>query len=364
MSRGAYVPTIESMTLGRWLLVRRPPREMQYPVSRFLTILVLATSCIAPPQSTSSPARNLQYIAKVLFELQISPTAIAADRSHVYVAEVQLGARSTDTLSKVVVVSPNGGRPAVVSGSDTPASVSINGLAIRDDALYTSAASNGAPRLNGVFRLSSGTPVAVAGGPGGPPDLSQGNGDGGPALAGSLQGPASVGLSTGGDLYIAEAGDSRVRVVRAGTITTYAGGNGCGDINGMPTGTTRTATFCFVALVAVDPEGVVYAAQFSRGKWIARIDPSGAVSTISSSFAVTGLAIDVNGDLLAADGEAGRVLRFSRAQPGQLSVMASDLGHIVALATSPDGSVYVANWRNADPNIAVTYKITRLVPSP
>jgi hypothetical protein len=132
----------------------------------------------------------------------------------------------------------------------------------------------------------------------------------------------------------------------------------------MPTGTATTTKLCFVGLLAIDPDGVVYAAQFSRGKWIARIEPSGAVSTISSSFAVTGLAIDINGDLLAADGEVGRVVRFPRAHPERSSVIASDLGHVVALATSPDGSVYVANWRNADPTMAVTYKITRLVPSP
>jgi len=378
------------VNLGQSFLIRRAPRESGHPVSRVLTILVLATACGVPSQSTSSKSEqpssigtsssaapttpstptaiaatgSFQYRAEELFELQITPTAIAADSSHVYVAEVQLGARPTDTLSKVIVVSPAGGTPMVVSGSETPASVSINGLAISDDALYMSGASNGAMRLSGVSRLSSGTAAPVAGGPGGPSDLSHGNGDGGPALASALQGPASLAFSTAGDLYIAEAGDSRVRVVRSGTITTYAGGNGCGDINGLPTGTVATAKFCFVGLLAVDPAGVVYAAQFSRGKWIARIDPNGAVSTISSSFAVTGLAIDINGDLLAADGEAGRVLRFPRGHPEQSSVMASDLGHVVALATAPDGSAYVANWRNADPTIAVTYKITRLVRSP
>ena len=387
MSRRARASTIDPVNLARSLLIQQAPRKNRHLVSRFLTVLALATACSMPPQSTSpaskpqsgigasnsvastSPAPstaagNIKYDTRELFELQISPTAIAADSSHVYVTEVQLGARPTDTLSKVVVASPNGGTPTVVSGSDTPPSVSINGLAIHDDALYMNEASNGPLRLSGVFRLSSGTASAFAGGPGGLSDLSHGNGDGGPALAGALQGPASLAFSTAGDLYIAEAGDSRVRVVRGGTITTYAGGNGCGDINGLPTGTVATAEFCFVGLLAVDPAGVVYAAQFSRGKWIARIDPSGAVSTISSSFAVTGLAIDRNGELLAADGEGGRIVRFPRAHPEQPNVIASDLGHIVALATAPDGSVYVANWRNADPSIAVTYKITRLVPSP
>jgi len=327
----------------------------------------------APPAiATASPAPTAtvatggsRYSAKELFQLQIQPTAIAADASQVYVAEVALGAKPQGTLSKVVVVSANGGTPAPVPGSDTPASVGITGLAVHDNALYLSEGSNVSTRLNGVFRLSSGTVTPVVGGPGAPADLSHGNGDGGPPLSAALQGPWAIAFSLVGDLYVAEQGDSRLRVVRGRTITTYAGGNGCaGDINAPPTGTATTAKLCLAALVAVDPDGVVYLAQLARATWIVRIDPSGAVSTISNSFAVTGLAIDLNGDLLAADGTGDRIVRFARAHPDQTSVMASGIGHIVTLATGPDGSVYVANWQDHDPSQAVTYRITRLVPSP
>jgi hypothetical protein len=50
-----------------------------------------------------------------------------------------------------------------------------------------------------------------------------------------------------------------------------------------PTGAATTAKFCFVALIAIDPDGVVYAAQQTRAKWIARIDPSGAVTMLQGS---------------------------------------------------------------------------------
>lgn len=305
------------------------------------------------------------YTAKQLFELQITPSAIAGDTSHLYVAEVALGARPANTLSKVVVVSPNGGTPAPVPGSDTPAGVSINGLATFANALYLSEASNGSTRDNGVYRLVSGTATPVAGGPGAPADLNHGNGDGGPALSAALQGPAGIAFSQAGDLYIAEAGDSRIRVVHGQTITTYAGGNGCaGDINAAPTGTATTAKLCFVGLIAVDSEGAVYAAQAARGMWIARIDPTGAVSTISNSFAVNGLAVDVNGDLLAADADGHRVVRFPSADPGKPVVVTTDLGTIVALAVGPEGSIYVAHWLTPTPTAPVTYWVTRLVPSP
>lgn len=327
----------------------------------------MSTNSSAPTASASSvpTASRGQYTAKQLFELQIAPSAIAGDTSQIYVAEVALGARQANTLSKVVVVSRNGGAPALVPGSDTPAGVSINGLAIFANALYLSEASNGSTRDNGVYRLVSGTATPVAGGPGAPAGLNQGNGDGGPALSAALQGPAGIAFSKAGDLYIAEAGDSRVRVVRGQTITTYAGGNGCaGDINAAPTGTATTATFCVVGLIAVDSEGAVYAAQAARGKWIARIDPSGAVSTISNSFAVNGLAVDVNGDLLAADVDGHRVVRFPRADPGQPIVVTTDVGTIVALAVGPEGSIYVAHWLTPTPTAPVTYWVTRLVPSP
>jgi hypothetical protein len=349
-------------------------------------ILAVATACSAPPPASAStlpsitatsisvapsakptaasPATRGQYVAKELFELQITPSAIAASASEVYVAEVALGARLTNTLSKVVVVSLSGGPPTTVAGSETPASVSINGLTFHDNALYMSTGSNGPTRLNGVFRLASGTSTPVVAGPGAPADFSHGNGDGGPALAAVLQGPASLAFSTVGDLYIAEFGDSRIRVVRGQTITTFAGGNGVGGYGAIPTGSATTAKLGGVGLIAVDPDGVVYAAQQSRGKWIVRIDSSGALSTISSSFPVTGLAIDVNGDLLAADGDGDRIVRFPRAHPDQPNVMIAGLGHIVALATGPDGSVYVAKWHRPDPTRAVSYSITRLVPLP
>ena len=351
-----------------------------------LTILAVATSCGATPPATAStlpsttapsttpmapsanptatsPSTRGQYVAMELSELWVAPSAIAASGSEVYVAEVALGARLTDTLSKVVVVSLSGGAPTAVAGSETPASVSINGLTFHDNALYMSTGSNGPTRLSGVFRLASGTSTPVVAGPGAPADLSHGNGDGGPALSAVLQGPASLAFSTVGDLYIAEPGDSRIRVVRRQTITTFAGGNGVGGYDARPTGSATTAKLS-VDLIAVDPNGVVYAAQHSRAKWIARIDSSGAVSTISSAFPVTGLAIDVNGDLLAADGDGDRIVRFPRAHLDQPTVMATGLGHIVALTTAPDGSVYVANWQNPDPTRAVMYRIIRLVPLP
>src|SRR5436190_8824791 len=96
---------------------------MHAPLRPFLAIVALAIACSVPPESSvSTPPSTLsatssapipsvssapsasrgQYAAKQLFELQITPSAIAGDVSQVYVAEVALGARPANTLSTVV----------------------------------------------------------------------------------------------------------------------------------------------------------------------------------------------------------------------------------------------------------------------
>lgn len=80
---------------------------------------------------------------------------------------------------------------------------------------------------NAVWQLGSGpNPVVVAGIPGsGGPNY---NGDGQPATSATLSDPRGL-LTIGSSLYIADAGNNRVRVVSgAGTISTFAGSGSFG----------------------------------------------------------------------------------------------------------------------------------------
>ena len=77
---------------------------------------------------------------------------------------------------------------------------------------------------------STGTITTIAG----PGDVLFG-GDGGPAVQAGLRNPQGVALDSAGDLYIADAGNHRIRKVDStGTITTIAGtgDNGFGGDGG------------------------------------------------------------------------------------------------------------------------------------
>ena len=61
-------------------------------------------------------------------------------------------------------------------------------------------------------------------------------GDGGPATAANLTFPAGITFDSAGNMYIADASNSRVRKVDTnGTITTFAGTGDFGDLRGHAT---------------------------------------------------------------------------------------------------------------------------------
>jgi hypothetical protein len=60
-------------------------------------------------------------------------------------------------------------------------------------------------------------------------------GDGGPATEAALNSPTAIAIDSDGSLYIADAGNRRVRTVSNGVITTIAGTGGSGfDGDGVP----------------------------------------------------------------------------------------------------------------------------------
>lgn len=304
------------------------------------------------PAAPASPTSSYSLID--LFDTDLAPVAIAASASQVFVAEVAYGARPNETRAHIRAIPPSGGTSAVVVGSEMPKGVGIGGLAVHRDALYVSRGSLSDQRISGVFRFDAGALTAVAGGPGSPATLAGGNGDGGPALSAAVQGPWSFSFAPSGELFIAEQGDGRIRLVREGSITTYAGGNGCHGTAFAPSGSAKTVVLCSPTFIAVGTDGSIYAA--SRSSWIVRIDASGAVTTVSDAFPVAGLAIDRDGGLLAADAGVGRVLRFARGSAPPV-VVASGLGDLFALGAGPDGSIYVARTRASR-----GWRLTRLVP--
>ena len=142
-------------------------------------------------------------------------------------------------------------------------------------------------------------------------------GDGGPATSAELNAPQGVAIGPAGEMYIADSGNQRLRVVQAGTVSTFAG------------------------------SGV-------RG-----FAGDGGSATAASLSSPTALALDASGALLFCDTGNQRVRRVSKgtiatvagngtqgfAGDGGLATGAQ-LDGPQGVATSADGRIFLADSRN------------------
>ena len=148
-------------------------------------------------------------------------------------------------------------------------------------------------------------------------------GDGGPATSARLDAPFGLAVDRAGNVYVADAGQHRVRRVDASTglITTVAG-NGVEGYSGDG-GPATSAALKEPRDVAIDAAGDLYVAT-GDGRVRRVAAASGLVSTYAGGGSVqgdggpatqaelhdpSGLALDASGNLLIADGWGARVRR-------------------------------------------------------
>ncbi len=106
------------------------------------------------------------------------------------------------------------------------------------------------------------------------------SGDGGSATAAAIDSPGGLAMDAAGALYIADTHNQRLRVVRAGTITTVAGTGAPGfGGDGAPAATARLA---LPHGVSVDGAGNVYVADTNNHR-VRRIAPDGSMETIAGN---------------------------------------------------------------------------------
>jgi uncharacterized protein (TIGR03437 family) len=161
-------------------------------------------------------------------------------------------------------------------------------------------------------------------------------GDNGPAAGAGISLPTDVAVDPAGNLYIADFGNSRVRLVTNGIITTVAGRNNAPPIvegqeavnvrlNG-PTGVgvDRNGAFYFVEA------GIGSGTGLARGDYkVWKVSPAGTMNTLAgnglpnfggdnaSAAAAqldtpTGVAVDAAGSLLIADSQNQRLRKVTR----------------------------------------------------
>jgi uncharacterized protein (TIGR03437 family) len=104
-------------------------------------------------------------------------------------------------------------------------------------------------------------------------------GDGGPALSARLYAPSDVAVS-GGNLYIADEGNHRVRVVASGQISTFAGAGTSGF--GGDNGPAAQALLSSPRGLAIDAEGSVYISDSGNHR-IRRVSRAGVITTYAGT---------------------------------------------------------------------------------
>jgi DNA-binding beta-propeller fold protein YncE len=202
------------------------------------------------------------------------------------------------------------GGPAIEARLNNPRGVAVD----RSGNLYIADSSN--DRIRRVDR-QTGVITTVAGA--GERGFA---GDGGPASAARLYFPHGLALDEAGNLYIADAGNHRVRKmeIEAGLIRTVAG-NGKTVWNGDG-GPALRSGLSAPRGVAVGPDGLLYIADTQHG-CIRRVDREGRIATVAGSdprlvekgtapkylWHPVGLAFGHDGQVYWADATLSRVKR-------------------------------------------------------
>lgn len=107
------------------------------------------------------------------------------------------------------------------------------------------------------------------------------SGDGGPAADAELDEPSGVAVDAGGDMYIADFGNNRVRKVTPDGIISTVAGDGQFSYDGDG-GQAINAGIGTPSAVAVDGSGDIYIADFYNSN-IRKVTPAGVITTVAGS---------------------------------------------------------------------------------
>lgn len=196
---------------------------------------------------------------------------------------------------------------------------------------------------------ASGIITTVAGN--GTPGFS---GDGGLATAATLYSPSGIAVSPSGDLLIADGSNNRIRRVSAttGIITTIAG-NGLAGFSGDG-GPAAAASLRFPYAVVIDAGGNLYVSDYENNR-VRRIDATTSIITTVAGpvgsgvelLGALGIALDGAGSLYIADGRNHRIRRLD----GSTGIITNVAGNGTA---GFDGEAHLATTAAFDTPMGVT----------
>jgi sugar lactone lactonase YvrE len=264
------------------------------------------------------------------------PQGLARDAAGtLYVADTN-SSRILKVTAAGAVSTLAGGTAGYVDGTGAAARFSApQGIALGPDGnLYV--ADTGNQRIRKV--TPTGVVTTLAGSAAGAAD--------GTGAAATFSSPRGLAVAWNGTIYVADAGNHRLRVVSAaGVVTTLAGSS-----FGLQDGVGAAAKFNGPAAVAVHPNGSLLVADAGNAR-VRIVTVGGRVFTLSSGVTFSkpvGVAVDAAETIFVADEGATVVHRISTAGTGSKIGGSDNLDFrdAIGLPLGPDGSLYMADTRN------------------
>ncbi|MDD2698083.1 MAG: putative Ig domain-containing protein [Arcobacteraceae bacterium] len=294
-----------------------------------------------------------------------SPSGVAIDSSgNIFVADTKNNKIRKITLDGVVSTFAGSGNFDFADATGTSASLnSPSGIAIDSSGnIFVADAGN-----DRIRKITPDGVVSTFAGSG-----TRGSTDGNATTA-SFHSPSGVAIDSNGNIFVADAGNDRIRKITPdGVVSTFAG-------SGTATfadGTGTSASFNTPTGVAVDSSGNIFVVDSSNHK-IRKITPDGVVTTVagngtqgstngtgtSASFKYPyGVAIDSSGNILVTDASNNKIRKIISATKLTGTPANSDIGVYDINLTLSDGEnnashnfqITVANINYTPTNIALS----------
>lgn len=222
-----------------------------------------------------------------------------------------------------------------------------------------------------IRRVSPDGTIATVAGSGSTPGFS---GDGGPGIEATLHAPRGI-LAQGGNLFVADSGNNRVREIGANGVINTVAGNGAAAFGG-DAGPALQAALNNPAAVTFDASGNLDIADTLNNR-VRSVTPAGTISTIAGNGALgfsgdgvaalqasfndpTGMTTDAAGNLYVVDSfncrvrmisSSGTVVTFAgngncQASGDGGSAANASLNYPYSVATDSAGNFYIADTAN------------------
>ncbi len=281
-----------------------------------------------------------------------SPNGLAVDPAgNLYIADYgNFRVRRIDPNGTITTVAGSGSYGSTGDGGPaTSAKLSqVTGVAFdpRTGSLFIADAGNHRIRAvaNGTITTFAGTGTAGY------------SGDGGPSASAQLNHPSAVAVDAGGNVYIADGNNCRIRKVSVnGTITTVVGTGSCG--NGISGTSAIAAQINSPYGISVDAAGTLYVTEWGRllkiadgvmtvlGDSTASLPPSNAIGVAANSGGVC--FADFGNNLVRCYSAGGQ---FQTVAGGGLgdggAAPFAGLNQPGGVAKAADGSLFIADTGN------------------